>query len=64
MPRVSALDAVPGHLRLREEDRMTIGEPLQEFVVEPLLYPAALPAAPIEPSPRQVPASDPAEVPE
>ena len=43
---------------------MTIGEPLQEYEVEPLLYPAALPNAPIEPSPTRVPDSDPVEVPE
>ena len=43
---------------------MTIGEPLQEYEVEPLLYPIALPDAPIEPLPTQVPDSDPVEVPE
>ena len=40
-----------------------IGRPIRELDVEPLLDPAALPAAPAEPTPVPVPASDPTEVP-
>ena len=43
---------------------MNIGEPIREFEVEPLLYPAALPAAPAEPTPGLAPEPEPAEVPE
>jgi hypothetical protein len=43
---------------------MNIGEPIREFEVEPLLYPAALPAAPAEPTPTPAPETEPAEVPE
>ena len=42
---------------------MNIGEPLRELDVEPLLYPAALPAAPAEPTPALPPELDPTEVP-
>jgi hypothetical protein len=40
-----------------------IGRPIRELDVEPLLYPAAVAAAPAEPTPAPVPASDPTEVP-
>jgi hypothetical protein len=43
---------------------MNIGEPIRELEVEPLLYPAALPAAPDEPTPAPAPEPEPAEVPE
>jgi hypothetical protein len=43
---------------------MNIGEPIRELEVEPLLYPAALPDAPSEPSPATDPAPEPVEVPE
>jgi hypothetical protein len=46
-----------------KEGKMNIGEPLRELDVEPLLYPAALPKAPAEPTPAPPPAADPAEVP-
>lgn len=42
---------------------MNIGEPIRELDVEPLLYPAALPDAPAEPTPERAPSDDPAEVP-
>jgi hypothetical protein len=42
---------------------MNIGEPIRELDVEPLLYPAALPAAPAEPTPKPAPSSDPVELP-
>jgi len=42
---------------------MNIGEPIRELDVEPLLYPAALPAAPAEPTPTLPPGLDPTEVP-
>ena len=42
---------------------MNIGEPLRELDVEPLLYPAALPAAPAEPTPALRPELGPTEVP-
>jgi len=41
---------------------MNIGEPLRELEVEPLLYPAAMPAAPEEPQP--APTAEPVEAPE
>ena len=41
---------------------MNIGEPIREFQVEPLLYPAAMPAAPAEPHPSTTP--EPVEAPE
>jgi hypothetical protein len=34
---------------------MNIGEPIRELQVEPLLYPAAMPAAPAEPVPTPTP---------
>jgi len=40
-----------------------IGRPIRELDVEPLRYPAALPAAPAEPTPVLPPAADPTEVP-
>ena len=43
---------------------MNIGEPVRELEVEPLLYPAALPEAPAEPSPAPVSSPAPVEVPE
>jgi hypothetical protein len=43
---------------------MNIGEPIRELEVEPLLYPAALPEAPAEPTPTLAPEPEPAEVPE
>jgi hypothetical protein len=42
---------------------MNIGEPIRELEVEPLLYPAALPEPPAEPSPATAPESEPARVP-
>jgi hypothetical protein len=42
---------------------MNIGEPIRELEVEPLLYPAALPAAPAEPNPGKVPEPEPVETP-
>lgn len=48
----------------REGADMNIGEPIRELEVEPLLYPAALPAAPAEPTPALTPDPEPAEVPE
>jgi hypothetical protein len=42
---------------------MNIGEPIRELDVEPLLYPAALPEAPAEPTPKPAPSSDPVELP-
>lgn len=42
---------------------MNIGEPIRELDVEPLLYPAAMPAAPAEPKPEQAPATDPVDIP-
>jgi hypothetical protein len=42
---------------------MNIGEPIRELEVEPLLYPAALPDAPAEPTANPDPASEPTEVP-
>jgi hypothetical protein len=41
---------------------MNIGEPIRELEVEPLLYPAALPEAPVEPAP--VPEPTPVEAPQ
>jgi len=41
---------------------MNIGQPLRELEVEPLLYPAAVPEAPAEPTPEHAP-PDPAEQP-
>lgn len=41
---------------------MNIGQPIRELEVEPLLYPAAMPEAPAEPTPETWP-SDPAELP-
>ena len=46
-----------------KEGAMNIGEPIRELDVEPLLYPAALPAAPAEPTPALPPRLDPTEVP-
>jgi hypothetical protein len=43
---------------------MNIGEPVRELDVEPLLFPAAMPEAPAEPSPVSPPDREPAEVPE
>jgi hypothetical protein len=43
---------------------MNIGEPVRELEVEPLLYPAALPDAPDEPTPALAPESEPVEAPE
>jgi hypothetical protein len=40
---------------------MKIGEPLREIEVEPLLYPAAMPAAPPEPAPAPEPVNCPEE---
>jgi hypothetical protein len=40
-----------------------LGQPIGELDVEPLLYPAALPKAPAEPTPASVPTSALAEVP-
>jgi hypothetical protein len=42
---------------------MNIGTPIRELEVEPLLYPAAMPEAPTEPSVAPAPAVDPAEIP-
>lgn len=42
---------------------MNIGEPVRELEVEPLLEPAVMPAAPVEPNAPQ-PAGEPAEVPD
>jgi len=42
---------------------MNIGEPIRELEVEPLLYPAALPDAPDEPTPALAPEPEPAEAP-
>jgi hypothetical protein len=43
----------------REGACMNIGEPIRELEVEPLLYPAALPAAPAEPTPALAPEPSP-----
>ncbi len=43
---------------------MTIGEPIRELEVEPLLYPAALPQAPDEPALAPDTEPEPAGVPE
>ncbi len=43
---------------------MNIGEIVREVVVEPLLYPAAMPAAPLDPEPTLVPGPEPARVPQ
>ena len=40
-----------------------IGRPLRELDVDSLRYPAAVPAAPTEPTPAPVPAAVPTEVP-
>ena len=40
---------------------MKIGEPLRELHVEPLLYPAAMPEAPMDPESPSVPEQDPVE---
>ncbi len=42
---------------------MNIGEPIRELDVEPLLYPAALPDAPAEPTPERSPFEEPADLP-
>ena len=42
---------------------MNIGQPIRELEVEPLLYPAAMPEAPAEPTPAPTWPSDPAELP-
>lgn len=47
-----------------EEVRMNIGEPVRELEVEPLLEPAVMPAAPVEPSVAPQPDREPVEVPE
>ena len=41
---------------------MNIGEPMRELQVEPLMYPAAMPSAPVEPQPAPTP--EPVEAPE
>jgi hypothetical protein len=68
MPRIRFTEATPGHLCLEEATEkgavMNIGEPIRELEVEPLLYPAALPAAPAEPTPALAPEPEPAEIPE
>ena len=64
MPRLSSLHEEPGHLRFREDVRMNIGEPVRELEVEPLLEPAVMPAAPVEPSVTPQPDREPVEVPE
>jgi len=43
---------------------MNIGEPIRELEVEPLLDPAAMPAAPPEPHVAPRPDREPAEVPD
>lgn len=43
---------------------MNIGEPVRELEVEPLLEPAVMPAAPVEPSVAPQPDREPVEVPE
>jgi hypothetical protein len=42
---------------------MDIGQPIRELEVEPLLFPAAMPEAPAEPTPEPTWPSDPVELP-
>jgi hypothetical protein len=43
---------------------MNIGEPIRELQVEPLLYPAAMPEAPAEPTPAPMAHPEPIETPD
>ena len=64
MPRISSLEGEAGHLCFQGEVRMNIGEPIRELEVEPLLEPAAMPAAPAEPGAVPQPDGEPVEVPD